>query len=180
MHDETETERKARMYDELESRWQYHEPRKPVESKPRSALAEIMFVVILFVIIGGFGLFFHYNPFSNKDSVETEVSRPKKSSPPKVINVDENTKRYAGEYRVHYSDKQYGDSEKFILKEDGSAVWVYVNNSGGTSKSGHWTATKSSIIIRINGNIGPITERYHAKDGQMRHVDNYNQYLINN
>ena len=134
----------------------------------------LKFVVAVIIV----GILFIAVLFNLSDSnTTTQITTGDDSTEVRSAATNKYTEKYAGAYDVVYTNINDGSAEAFVLREDGSAVWIYANSGGDTRKYGTWSASNASITIYIKGNTGVITERYRAKDGQMRHEQNYNQYL---
>lgn len=88
------------------------------------------------------------------------------------VQINEYTAKYAGGYTVELEGVNSDDAaEIYILRNDGSAKWIYLKNDGTeggkieSEKSGNWSATDKSISITCEGNSGPITENFEIKNG---------------
>lgn len=73
---------------------------------------------------------------------------------------------------------QANSTEMYILHSSGKADWKFIEVAGGktnilSEKSGTWSATDTSITIKINGNSGVIEEKYSNENGTFRFGSRY-------
>lgn len=107
------------------------------------------------------------------------INNEKESTPNSTYtNYDYNSlskyvKLYAGGYTVEIDNIPGNDAaEAYALKDDGTATWMLIVNSGGqanvtSKKQGSWNADENRIEVSINGNSGLITETFErASTGQ--------------
>lgn len=106
------------------------------------------------------------------ESTKTNTHVSSKDSSVENIN-NQYIEEYAGGYQVEVKNvSSHNSTEIYILRNDGSAKWMYILNDGNgganvdSEKEGKWEATKNSITIEIKGNTGLITERFDLKNGE--------------
>ncbi|MEO5912255.1 MAG: hypothetical protein ABIP95_15310 [Pelobium sp.] len=97
---------------------------------------------------------------------------------------DEYLTKYSGGYTVELDNVSSNNSaEVYILKNDGTAKWMYIKNDGNggaeidSEKLGEWKATETNITITCEGNSGPITEDFKLKDGRFYDTLTGERYL---
>lgn len=86
-------------------------------------------------------------------------------------------KEYAGGYTVEIDNIPSNDAaEAYALKDDGTATWMLIVNSGGqvevaSQKQGKWNAYENRIEVSIDGNSGLIKEYFERNSA--------NEYFTN-
>ena len=91
--------------------------------------------------------------------------------------------KYAGGYTVEVSGYSGGDIESYVLRNNGTATWLWIvpDASQGarteSKKSGSWTASEGSIRISIRGNTGMIKEDFKMRNGRFYSTSSSDRYL---
>ena len=106
-------------------------------------------------------------------SCNNNKTKPVTSSKENVVTNNVYLDKYAGGYQVDVNNiSSNNDAEVYVLRNDGSAKWMYILNDGNggakiqSEKNGNWTASENNITITINGNSGSIIEEFDLKNGE--------------
>ena len=130
-------------------------PSKPRKNSGLSIVAIILGVVGVIVILAVF------------------FSRDKPSSngliPP--ATVDQYIEKYAGSYTIEVRGSPGESTEVYDLRDNGSAIWLWTEPDGrggvkvGQKDRGTWSATDTSVTIKMQGRMGLVEEEYVLQNG---------------
>ncbi len=107
------------------------------------------------------------------DSIETSRAiKVQQRDSIRNIEIEGQIKEHLGNYKVDVNGATISKSvEVYSLKEEGKSVWLWVDYVGGNpviddrKQGSWWLDSKGSIIIRIQGNSGPLEEVFSNIDG---------------
>ena len=97
--------------------------------------------------------------------------------------VDQYTEKYAGRYTIEVRGYPGESTEAYDLRDDGRALWMWTEPDGhggvkvGQKDKGIWSATDSTITIKMKGRMGLVEEEYVLHHGVLVSTQLGDRYL---
>jgi hypothetical protein len=112
-------------------------------------------------------------------------SKHRPSSDVSIPAEEENlyTEKYAGSYTIEVRGYPGASTETYELRDDGRAIWIWTGPDGhggvkvGQKDRGTWSATDSTITIKMKGRMGLVEEEYVLHNGVLVSTQLGDRYL---
>ncbi len=112
-------------------------------------------------------------------------SRDKLSSNGLITPATKNQfiEKYAGSYTIEVKGSSGESTEAYDLRDNGSAIWIWTEPNGrggvkvGQKDRGTWSATDTSITIKMQGRMGLVEEEYVLRNGILVNSQLGDRYL---
>jgi hypothetical protein len=142
----------------------------PIKTRKKSRLGIVFKALgVIGVIVILAALFVKYKPSSNV------------SIPPATVN--QYTEKYAGGYTIVVKGNSGESTEAYDLRDNGRAIWMWTEPDGrggvkvGQKDKGTWSATDTTITIKMRGRMGLVVEEYVLQNGVLVNSQLNDRYL---
>jgi hypothetical protein len=142
----------------------------PAKPGKKSGLRNVL------VTVGVIGVFVILGVLFNRHRPSSDVSIP-------AAAADQYTEKYAGSYTIEVRGYPGESTEAYDLRDNGRAIWMWIEPDGhggvkvGQKDKGKWSATDSTITIKMKGRMGLVEEEYVLHNGVLVSTQLGDRYL---
>jgi hypothetical protein len=142
----------------------------PAKLRKKSGLRNVL------VTLGVIGVLVFLAVLFSRHRSSSDVSIP-------AVAVDQYAEKYVGRYTIEVRGYPGESTEAYDLRVDGRAIWIWTEPDGhggvkvGQKDKGTWSATDSTITIKMKGRMGLVEEEYVLHNGVLVSTQLGDRYL---